>query len=73
MTATATDAVERLAGEIERLLAAPHFFVDVVALAPEGGYRDLLRAWGRVRERTPLARDEEGRYVLARAAGREAR
>jgi hypothetical protein len=69
----APDTVERLAADIERLLAEPHFFVDVVAIAPEGAYRDLLRAWGRVRARTPLARDEEGRYVVARAAAREAR
>jgi hypothetical protein len=57
--------IEALAARIERFLEAePRFFVDVVALTPEGQYRDVLRAWGLVRDRRRLERDEVGRYVI---------
>lgn len=60
-----SDHLTELADRIERFLTGePRFFVDVVALVPEGGYRDVLRAWGLVRERGRLARDDEGRYVI---------
>lgn len=61
--------VEALAVRIQRFLEeAPRFFVDVVGLTPEGEYRDVLRAWGLVRERCALQRDEEGRYLLRATA-----
>lgn len=61
--------LEQLAARIERFLGAePRFFVEVVGLTGEGEYRDVLRAWGLVRERSALERDEEGRYLI-RSAG----
>ena len=74
MTAPAgrTESVEALAQRIERFLAeGDRFFVEVVALTEEGRYRDVLRAWGLVRERCRLERDEEGRYRLATPAAGE--
>ncbi len=69
MTPRSDDRLEALAGRIERFLTGePHFFVEVVALTEEGEYRDLLRAWGLVRRRCALERDEEGRYVIAPAS-----
>lgn len=74
MTAPAgrAESVEALAQRIERFLAeGDRFFVEVVALTEEGRYRDVLRAWGLVRERCRLERDEEGRYRLAAPAAGE--
>jgi hypothetical protein len=63
------ESVEELARRIEGFLTEqPRFFVEVVALTEEGRYRDVLRAWGLVRERRPLERDEEGRYCIPPAA-----
>lgn len=65
MSQTGPEPIEALARRIEEFLAeAPRFFVDVVALTEEGRYRDLLRAWGLVREGGRLERDEQGRYLL---------
>jgi hypothetical protein len=58
-------SIEALARRIEEFLTEqPRYFVDVVALTEEGRYRDVLRAWGLVRARGRLQRDEQGRYVL---------
>ncbi len=56
---------ELYAAEIEKMLAAPVYFRDVVERFEGRSYRALLRAWGVVRERRALERDELGRYVLA--------
>jgi hypothetical protein len=65
MTLMASASVEQLATEIERFLTdQPRFFVEVVALTGEGRYREVLQAWGIVRERCRLERDEEGRYLI---------
>lgn len=59
-------AVEALARRMEEALTGQaRFFVELLALAEEGRYRDVLRAWGLVRRRCALERDEEGRYRLA--------
>ena len=42
----------------------PLFFIDLVRAFPDTPYRTLLLAWGEVRERHKLARDEEGHYLL---------
>ena len=42
----------------------PVFFIDLVRAFPDTPYRTLLLAWGEVRERHKLARDEEGHYLL---------
>jgi hypothetical protein len=65
MTGKDRARIEELAARIERFLAeAPRYFVEVVALTPEGQYRDVLKAWGLVRDRRQLERDEVGRYLL---------
>lgn len=57
--------VERLADEIVRALRErPRFFMDLVRAYRDRPYRTLLLAWGLVRERHRLARDDEGRYLL---------
>lgn len=65
------ESVEALAQRIERFLAEEaRFFVDVVGLTEEGRYRDVLQAWGLVRQRCRLERDDEGRYrVIVPATG----
>lgn len=62
---SADRSIETLARRIEEFLTEqPRYFVDVVSLTEEGRYRDVLRAWGLVRERGRLQRDEQGRYLL---------
>ena len=62
--------IETLARRIEEFLTEqPRYFVDVVTLTEEGRYRDVLRAWGLVRERGRLQRDEQGRYLLPAPSG----
>ena len=48
-----------------RALAAP-YFRDVLALAADKPYREILRAWSDIRERLELERDELGRYWIKR-------
>jgi 2,5-furandicarboxylate decarboxylase 1 len=47
-----------------RLRAGPAFFLDVVEALPGADYREILRAWGRLREADGVERDAEGRYLL---------
>ena len=57
--------VEELADRIiARLGARPALFYDLLVEFADAEYRDLLRAWGRVRERIALERDEHGHYLL---------
>jgi hypothetical protein len=54
-----------MAEAIERALRErPLFFMDLVRAHRDAPYRTLLLAWGQVRERHRLARDDEGRYRL---------
>ena len=52
---------------IASLRARPLFFMDLVRQYRESPYRTLLLAWGVVRERHRLSRDDDGRYFLAPA------
>ena len=62
-------AVERMADAIVATLRArPVFFMDLVRAHRDAPYRTLLLAWGRVRERHRLSRDEEGHYFLPEGA-----
>jgi len=66
---TSEPEVARLADAMLGMLRAePRHFIDLVRAFPESPYRALLLAWGRVRERVRLARDEEGRYLAPPAA-----
>jgi len=47
------------------LRAGPVFFMDLVRAHREAPYRTLLLAWGEVRDRHRLSRDDDGRYLLA--------
>jgi hypothetical protein len=59
--------VARLADAIVAALRErPLFFMDLVRAHRALPYRTLLLAWGVVRDRERLARDDEGRYVLPR-------
>jgi hypothetical protein len=49
---------------ITTLRARPVFFMDLVREYQELPYRALLLAWGVVRERHRLSRDDDGRYFL---------
>jgi hypothetical protein len=66
---TSEPEVARLADAMLGMLRAePRFFIDLVRAFPEVPYRAVLLAWGQVRERVRLARDEDGRYLAPPAA-----
>jgi len=46
------------------LRARPVFFMDLVRAHRDAPYRTLLLAWGEVRGRHALSRDDEGHYFL---------
>ena len=57
-----TDAV---ADRMAALLAArPRTFYELLRELPDVEYRTILGAWGALRERRALARDDHGRYLL---------
>jgi hypothetical protein len=56
-------------GIIATLRTGPVFFMDLVRAHRHAPYRTLLLAWGDVRERHRLSRDDDGRYFLADAGG----
>lgn len=59
--------IARLDGAIvAALLERPLLFMDLVRAHRDVPYRTLLLAWGAVRDRERLARDDEGRYFLPR-------
>jgi hypothetical protein len=59
--------VARLADRIAAVLREkPLQFMDLVRAHRDLPYRTLLLAWGVVRERETLARDDEGHYFIAR-------
>jgi hypothetical protein len=58
---------------VARLRAGPTWYYDLLTAFPDASYRDLLLAWGRVREQVGLARDADGAYLLADAAPNAAR
>lgn len=61
--------VARLADAIVAALGErPLFFMDLVRAHRHLPYRTLLLAWGAVRDREKLARDDEGRYFLPRTS-----
>jgi hypothetical protein len=57
--------VARVAAAMTALLRAkPVMFMELVRAHPDVPYRTILLAWGEVRERHRLERDEEGNYFL---------
>lgn len=61
--------VDQLTGSIERLLrAGPIFYTDILREFSSASYRSIMLAWGRIRERHTLSRDEEGHYFLQTGA-----
>ncbi|MEP9379474.1 hypothetical protein ABLE91_22365 [Aquabacter sp. CN5-332] len=53
-----------LSARILALLQQPVFFWQVIEALSDETYRATLVAWGEVRERHDLDRDEHGRYWL---------
>lgn len=61
--------VAQLAEAITALLRQrPVMFADLLRVFPDAPYRTILLAWGQVRDRHRLARDDEGNYLLPPAA-----
>lgn len=58
-------SVEAAADRIAALLAErPRTFYDLLRQLDDLEYRTILRAWGALRERRALGRDEHGNYRL---------
>ena len=49
---------------VQRLAMGALGFSDLLREFADAEYRDILLAWGEIRDRVPLARDEQGRYLL---------
>jgi hypothetical protein len=49
---------------IARIKAQPCQFSELVDQHREVAWPDFLRAWGEVRDRRDLSRDEDGRYLF---------
>jgi hypothetical protein len=64
--AEAADIVRLDGAIVAALLERPLLFMDLVRAHRDVPYRTLLLAWGAVRDRERLARDDEGRYFLPR-------
>lgn len=62
--AVSADVVRLADAIVAALRARPRFFMDLVRAHRDLPYRTLLLAWGAVRDREKLARDNEGRYFL---------
>jgi hypothetical protein len=61
--------VGRMTESITAMLrSGPVFFMDLVRAHRDAPYRTLLLAWGEVRARHALARDDEGHYFLPAGA-----
>ena len=57
--------VRAVAARIELLLRErPRTFYDLLRALGDAEYREVLRAWGTLREARRLGRDEHGLYVL---------
>jgi hypothetical protein len=71
MTTSSRAATADVAPLADAIVAAlrerPLFFMDLVRAHRNLPYRTLLLAWGAVREREKLERDDEGHYFLPRA------
>jgi hypothetical protein len=63
-SAAAADVARLADAIVAALREKPLFFMDLVRAHRELPYRTLLLAWGVVRERERLGRDDEGRYLL---------
>jgi len=57
--------VDALADRIAATLRErPRTFYELLRELPDVEYRTILRAWGALRERRALGRDEHGRYLI---------
>jgi hypothetical protein len=48
---------------ISHIKGKPFYFYDLLRAFPSAPYRDILIAWGTLRERIHLERDESGHYL----------
>ena len=58
---TAGGAAERM---VALLTERPRTFYELVRALDDVEYRAILQAWGTLRERRALGRDEHGRYLI---------
>lgn len=55
-----------LADKIYRELEAkPQQFSEIADAHRDAAWREFLRAWGELREKNVLQRDDDGRYLIA--------
>ncbi len=57
------DAVERIVKQLEE---GPKTFYAILKSLADVEYRTILIAWGTVREKNLLRRDDHGNYLLAK-------
>jgi hypothetical protein len=59
-----TPEVERLAADMTaHCRKGPFYFYDLVREFPNTPYRQILAAWGLIRERVAFERDDPGHYI----------
>jgi hypothetical protein len=64
--------VDSLAEAIAQYLTEPHHFYDVMAYFPDIAQRQIVLAWGQLREQNRLDREQAtGRYLLKNASSQE--
>ena len=58
---TAGAAADRMAALLRE---RPRTFYELLRELPDVEYRTILQAWGALRERRALGRDDHGRYLI---------
>jgi hypothetical protein len=56
-----------------KLKEKPQQFSEIVDAHRDVAWRDFLRAWGEIREKNILQRDDDGRYLILNARKKPAR
>mgnify|MGYP001596545158 CR=1 FL=1 len=52
---------------VRDLKATPRQFSEIVDAHRDVAWRDFLRAWGEIREKNVLQRDDDGQYLIPNA------
>ena len=59
-----SENTEKLVADmIAQCKKGPFYFYDLVRMFPDAPYRQILLAWGLIRERVTFERDEPGHYI----------
>jgi len=59
--------VELIENILIKLRAGPLFYYDLLTGFPRWGFRQIMVAWGKVREEYELFQDTQGRYYIEAA------